>query len=136
MMFSDIRIIDEIGVNERTIVSWYNKVSKAFSFGIFHISEQPNIQSKLSAYTNWGYLVYIAPPIEDHVEAAEIYDLFLTDLIKEDYWFEDDSKFIIPDEMYEMAEDMGISLDKVEVVENTRPRLMLIKSEDLDETTI
>jgi hypothetical protein len=130
MMFPDIRIIDEIGVNERTIVSWYDKAVQAFSFGIFHISEQPNIQSKLSAYTNWGYLVYIAPPIEDHVEAAEVYDLFLMDLIKEDYWFEDDSEFIIPDEMYEMAEDMGINLDKEEVVVNTRTRLSLVKSEE------
>jgi hypothetical protein len=129
-MFPDIRIIDEIGVNERTIVSWYDKAVQAFSFGIFHISEQPNIQSKLSAYTNWGYLVYIAPPIEDHVEAAEVYDLFLMDLIKEDYWFEDDSEFIIPDEMYEMAEDMGINLDKEEVVVNTRTRLSLVKSEE------
>lgn len=131
MMFPDIRIIDEIGVNERTIVSWYDKAAKAFSFGIFHISDQPNIQSKLSAYTNWGYLVYIAPAIEDHKEAAEVYDLFLTDLIKGDNWFEDDSKFEIPDEMYEMAEDLGIKLDKPEVVENTRPRLTLVKSEDL-----
>jgi len=134
-MFPDIRIIDEIGVNERTIVSWYDKVAKAFSFGIFHISEQPNIQSKLSAYTNWGYLVYIAPAIEDHKEAAEVYDLFLTDLIKEDYWFEDDSKFIIPEEMLEMAKDLGIDLDKPEVVENTRPKFMLLKNEDTDDTT-
>jgi hypothetical protein len=130
-MFPDIRIIDEIGVNERTIVSWYDRAAKAFSFGIFHISDQPNIQSKLSAYTNWGYLVYIAPAIEDYTEAAEVYDLFLTDLIKEDYWFEDDSNFEVPEEMYEMAKDLGIELDKPEVKVNTRPRLTLVKSEEL-----
>lgn len=126
-MYSDIRIIDEIGVNERTIVSWYDRLSKKFSFGIFHISDQPNIQSKLSAYTTWGYLVYVAPPIEDHIEAAEVYDLFLNDLMKGDHWFEDDSKFEIPEEMYEMAKDLGIELDKPEVIVNTRPRLTLIK---------
>jgi hypothetical protein len=132
-MFSDIRIIDEIGVNERTIVSWYDKVAKAFSFGIFHISEQPNIQSKLSAYTSWGYLVYVASPIEDHKEAAEVYDLFLMDLIKEDYWFEDDSNFIVPEEMYEIAKDLGIELDKPEVKVNTRPKFVLIKNEAIND---
>jgi hypothetical protein len=132
-MFPDIRIIDEIGVNERTIVSWYDKAVKAFSFGIFHISKQPNIQSKLSAYTNWGYLVYIAPAIEDHVEAAEVYDLFLMDLIKEDYWFEDDSNFEIPQEMYEMAKDLGIDLDKPEVKVNTKPKFVLIKNEVIND---
>jgi hypothetical protein len=130
-MFIDIRIIDEIGVNERTIVSWYDRTAKAFQFGIFHISDQPNIQSKISAYTTWGYLIYIAPSIQDHVEAAEVYDLFLKDLLKGDYWFEDDSNFIITDEIKEMAKDLGIEIeDKPATI--TRPKLTLVKSEEFD----
>lgn len=129
-MFSDIRIIDEIGVNERTIVSWYDKVAKAFSFGIFHISDQPNIQSKVSAYTTWGYLTYIAPPIEDHVEAAQVYDLFLTDMIKGNHWFEDDSNFIITDDILEIAKDLGVDIDNLEKKGHTRPKFTLIKNEE------
>lgn len=135
-MLPDVRIIDEIGVNERTIVSWYDKTAKAFSFGIFHISDRPNIQAKLSVYTNWGYLVYIAPPIEDHVEAAEVYDLFLTDLLKANYWFEDDSNFIVPEEFQHLMEDVQKGLDNLEPRVKTKPRLTLIKPEEPNETTI
>lgn len=129
-MFSDIRIIDEIGVNERTIVSWYDREAKAFQFGIFHISDQPNIQSKISAYTTWGYLVYIGHPIQDPSEAAQVYDLFLTDLIKGDNWFEDDSNFIITDEIKQIAKDLGIEIEEKPAT-TTRPKLKLIKTEDL-----
>jgi hypothetical protein len=98
-MYPDIRIIDEIGVNERTIVSWFDRVDQTFGFGIFHISEQPNVQAKLSTYTNWGYLVYNAPKIKDPSEAATVYDLYLKDIIAGNNWFEDDSHFEIPEDL-------------------------------------
>ncbi len=127
MIFPDIRIIDEIGVNERTIVSWYDKADQTFGFGIFHISEQPNVQAKLSAYTNWGYLVYNAPKIEDPTEAAEVYDLFLKDIIAGNNWFEDDSKFIIPEDLQYLLEDTQKSLDEMDKPKDNRPRLFIVK---------
>jgi hypothetical protein len=132
----DIRIIDELGINERTIVSWYDKATQDFGFGIFHISEQPNVVSKISLYTMWGYLVYTAPPIKDHAEAAEVYDLFLTDLIKGDYWFEDDSNFEIPEELQHLMEDVQKGLDKLEPRVDARTKLTLVKTEEVNETTI
>lgn len=129
-MYPDIRIIDEIGVNERTIVSWFDKTDQTFGFGIFHISEQPNIQAKLSIYTNWGYLVYNAPKIKDHIEAAEVYDLFLTDIIAGNHWFEDDNNFIIPEDLQYLLEDTQKSLDEIGKPKDNRPRLVLVKTEE------
>ena len=132
----DIRIIDEIGINERTIVSWYDKATQDFGFGIFHISEQPDVVSKISLYTMWGYLVYTDPPIKDHTEAAEVYDLFLTDLLKGDHWFEDDSNFEIPEELQHLMEDVQKGLDKLEPRVDARAKLTLVKTEEINETTI
>lgn len=133
MIPPDIRIIDEIGINERTIVSWYDKSTQDFGFGIFHISDQPNVISKISKYTMWGYLVYTAPPIADHAEAATVYDLFLTDLLKGDYWFEDDSNFEIPEELRHLMVDTQKGLDNLEPRVNTKPKLTLVKTGDIDE---
>lgn len=127
----DIRIIDEIGINERTIVSWYDKATQDFGFGIFHISDKPNVISKISAYTMWGYLVYTAPPIKDPAEAAEVYDLFLNDLLAGNHWFEDDSNFEIPLDLQYLMEDTQKELDKLEPRVNTRPKLTLVKMEKL-----
>lgn len=130
MMFPDIRIIDEIGINERTIVSWFDRADQTFGFGIFHISEQPNVQAKLSAYTNWGYLVYNAPKIKDPTEAAEVYDLYLKDIIAGNYWFENDKYFIIPEELQHLMEDTQKSLDSLDKKDHTRPKLVLIKNDE------
>lgn len=130
MTFPDIRIIDEIGVNERTIVSWFDRADQTFGFGIFHISEQPNVQAKLSVYTNWGYLVYNAPKIKDPAEAAEIYDLYLKDILAGNYWFEDDKYFNIPEDLQYLMEDTQKSLDSLNEKAQTRPKLVLVKNDE------
>lgn len=125
---TDIRIIDEIGVNERTIVSWYDRYNKSFSFGIFHISDRPNVLSKILEYTQWGYWIYIAPPIEDHVEASQVYDLFLKDLLAGNNWFEDDANFETPEEFQHLLEDVKKSINEID--KNNKPRhLVLVKDE-------
>ncbi len=131
MLPMDIRIIDEIGINERTIVSWYDRLSKSFSFGIFHISDQPNVISKITPYSIWGYTVYVAPPIEDHIEASEVYNLFLKDLMDGNNWFEDDTKFEIPKDLEYLMEDTKKSLDEIDNGSKVRPKLVLIKNEEL-----
>lgn len=133
----NIRLIDEISLNERTIVSWFDKVEKTFTFGIFHIQDQPNTLSQLMPYSMWGFLTFVAQPIADHAEAAEVYQLYLNDMLAGNNWWEDDSHFIIPDEVKALLkQQIDEEVDNVtkqwdtEVTAKIKPNLTLIKTEE------
>ena len=97
-MLDDLRLIESIGVNERTIVSWFDRSNKTFNFGIFHLTDQPNYISKLSSLTEYGYLTYVGYPLVDHKEASTVYLLYLEDLMKGNNLWEEDKNFHIPEE--------------------------------------
>lgn len=128
MIFYDIRIVEEISCNERTIVSWYDIAQKKFSFGIFNFTDQPNVMSKLSVESHWGWTVYLSEPMENPTEASEVFSLFLKDILEENYWFEDDSNYLIPDEFKHLVVEKPV--DKPDEVRHNRPKFTLIKNED------
>jgi hypothetical protein len=126
-MFDGLRLIDSIGVNERTIVSWFDTVTKTFNFGIFHLTEQPNYISKLSGLTEYGYLTYIGYPLEKPDEASEVYMLFLKDLLDYKNWWEEDANVYISDGFKQaleshfnvkpMEEDIGTTVRKFTLIQ-------------------
>jgi len=130
----NVRLIDTISINERTIVSWFDLYDKDFSFAIYHLTDQPNTLSKLMPYCMWGYMTYVAPPIADPGEASEVYSLYLKDLIANKNWWEDDSHFVISDETKALLKkeiDKTVDLyresmdtDEVEVI---KPTLTLVE---------
>lgn len=127
MIEDNLRMIDSIGVNERTIVSWFDTNDKSFNFGIFHLTEQPNYISKLSGVTEYGYLTYVGAPLIDHIEAADVYSLFLEDLISYNNWWEDDVNIYISEEMRrDLDEKFGVDKAKISDIVD-KPSLRLIK---------
>lgn len=131
-MLDDLRLIDSIGINERTIVSWFDKVDKSFNFGIFHLTDQPNYISKLSGLTEYGYLTYVGYPLEDHNEAAEVYMLYLNDLLGYNNWWENDENLVISDGAKQQLEDKFGSVDKSkesDTIEKVTRRFTLIQGD-------
>lgn len=127
MIEYNLRMIDSIGVNERTIVSWFDTNDKSFNFGIFHLTEQPNYISKLSGITEYGYLTYVGSPLVDYIEAADVYSLFLEDLINFNNWWEDDTNIYISEKMRrDLDEKFGVDKAKISDIV-AKPSLRLIK---------
>lgn len=127
----EIRLIQEIAYKGRTILTWYNQTKKLFSLTIFNYRDQPNIVAKLSTLTNWGYPTYHGEESEDHAEGAEISALFIEDLLKENYWWENDANFFIPEETWKLLEEVTGEVRGVqEDLTIKRPKLTLIKNEE------
>lgn len=137
----NVRLIDTLSFNESTIVSWFDTVDRDFSFAIYHLTDQPNILSQLMPYCMWGYMTYVAIPIADYKEAAEVYELFLKDLLAGNNWWENDNNFIIPEEAKEalkkkIQEELDEEIDLYgkqcnnELAAKIKPNLTLIKTEE------
>lgn len=126
-----IRLIQEIAYKGRTILTWYNETKKVFSLTIFNYKDQPNIVSKLSVLTSWGYPTYHGEESEDYKEGAEISTLFIEDLLKENFWWENDANFFIPEETWKLLEEVTGEVRGVqEDLTIKRPKLILIKNEE------
>lgn len=122
-MMEDLRLIDSLGINHRTIVTWYDKIDKSFNFGIFNLFEQPNYIAKLTQPTEYGYLTYIGTPLKEPEEASKLHQLFLNDLLADNNWWEDDSKIFISNELKQLLESK-FKLDKQDKPDKVKLRLI------------
>ena len=133
-----IRLVEEMSFNDRTIVTWFDMYTKKFQFALFHISDQPNTPSKASPYSMWGFTTFVSQQIEDPKEMAEVTALFVTDLLAEDFWWEDDENLVLTDDIVAKAEAMQKELDNEEVNEDTeldkpkRANLTLVVNNESD----
>lgn len=75
-------------MNDRTIVTYENLSKNNFIIVIFHYNEQPNETSRNSHYTTWGYPTFGLDFEGSKEEFLEIVDMYVDDLIHENYWWE------------------------------------------------
>lgn len=86
---SERKLLEQITINERSLVAWYEIDTKSISLMLFHYDEQPNPLSKLSPYTTWGYLTRSEEKMMSEKEAAEVVSLYLKDIKEENFWWEE-----------------------------------------------
>ena len=84
------KLLEQITINDRTLICWYNPDDKIISLSLFHLTEQPNEISKKSPYTTWGYVTYLTTNMMSVSEAAEVVSLYLKDIENENAWWEID----------------------------------------------
>jgi len=82
------KLLEEITINDRTLIAWYNPNDSIISLVITHLFEQPNELSKRSPYSNWGYITHMETNMYTCAEAAEVVSLYLQDMEKDNAWWE------------------------------------------------
>lgn len=82
------KLLEQISINERTLVATYDIANKSISMVLFHLTEQPNQISKLAAESTWGYTTHFVDKMMTEKEAAEVVGLFLKDIENENFWWE------------------------------------------------
>lgn len=82
------KLLEEISINDRTLIAWYNPNDGIISLILAHLDEQPNELSRKSPYTTWGYITHFVTAMYTCKEAAEVVGLYLKDLEGENYWWE------------------------------------------------
>lgn len=82
------KILEQVSINDRTLLVWINPNDSIISMMLGHISERPNVLSLKSPYTTWGYITHIVSNISSTKEAAEVAGFYLKDLEQENYWWE------------------------------------------------
>ena len=85
---SERKLLEQVTINERSLVAWYEVDTESISLMLFHYDEQPNALSKLSPYTTWGYLTRAEEKMMTEKEAAEVVGLYLKDMEQENFWWE------------------------------------------------
>lgn len=85
------KLLEEITINDRSLVCWYNPKDSIISLSLFHLTDQPNEISRLSPYTTWGYITHMETNMLTSREAAEVVSLYLKDLENDKIWWEVDS---------------------------------------------
>lgn len=90
MDLGHFKLLENITINDRSIVVWYNEQDKSFNLMLFHLTDQPNELSKRSPYTTWGYPTGMLNTLNSESEAAEVVSLYIQDIEKEDFWWEYD----------------------------------------------
>jgi hypothetical protein len=81
-------LLEQCSINDRTILCYYNSNIKQSGIIIFNLTEQPNSLSKKSVYSTWGYVTYCVFKLNTLAEAAEVYGLYLQDMEKDNFWWE------------------------------------------------
>ena len=84
------KCLEQISINDRSLVCWYDTENQRIGVCLFHLHNKPNLISKKSLYTTWGYITHVVDNINDEKEAAEVVGLYLQDIEKENYWWEND----------------------------------------------
>jgi hypothetical protein len=82
------KLLEEFTFNDRTLVAWYNDDTSNISLILTHLTDQPNELSKRSPYTTWGYVTWMVSEMKTCQEAAEVVSLYLQDIEKENWWWE------------------------------------------------
>jgi hypothetical protein len=84
------KLLEQITINDRSLICWYNPNDGVISLSLFHLTDQPNELSKKSPYSTWGYVTYLVTNMMTSVEAAEVVGLYLKDIENENAWWEKD----------------------------------------------
>ena len=82
------KLLEEITVNDISLIAWYNPNDGVISLSLFNLIEQPNALSKRSPYTTWGWVTYMASQMTTTKEAAEVVGLYLKDIENNNIWWE------------------------------------------------
>lgn len=82
------KLLEQVTINDRTLVAWYNPNDGVISLCMFHLVDQPNELSRRSPYTTWGYVTHFETAMYTSKEAAEVVSLYLQDIEKENFWWE------------------------------------------------
>ena len=86
---SERKLLEQITINDRSLVAWYEMDTESISLMLFHYDERPNDLSKLSPYTTWGYLTRSEEKMMSEAEAAEVVSLYLQDIENQNFWWEE-----------------------------------------------
>ena len=86
------KLLEERTFNDRTLLAFYSPNLSSISLFITHLFEQPNELSLRSPYTTWGYVTHFVSGMYTSKEAAEVVSLYLQDMEKENYWWENDKR--------------------------------------------
>jgi len=86
----NVKLLEEISINDRTIISWYDADFDKYSIIIFHLYEQPNAMAKQCECSTWGYPTHLITNISTMYEAVEVFTLFLKDFESQNYWWENE----------------------------------------------
>ncbi len=84
------KLLEQITINDRSLVCYYNPDSSVISLFLFHLTDQPNKLSKNSIYTTWGYVTHFETKMYTPEEAAEVVSLYLQDIENDVFWWEED----------------------------------------------
>ena len=82
------KLLEEFTFNNRTLIAWYNPNDGIISLLLTHLTDQPNELSRRSPHTAWGYVTYMVSGIYTCNEAADVVSLYVKDIEKENYWWE------------------------------------------------
>jgi hypothetical protein len=82
------KLLEQVSINDRSLVCWYNPNDGVISLSLFHLTEQPNEISKRSPYTTWGFVTGMVSGMYTEREAAEVVSLYLQDIERENFWWE------------------------------------------------
>lgn len=82
------KLLEQVSINDRTLIAWYNPEDGIISLMIGHLTDQPNELSKRSPYTTWGYITHVVTGVYTCEEAGNVVSLYLQDMESEKYWWE------------------------------------------------
>ena len=83
---NDIKLLEQITINDRSLVATYDKKKKNFQMTIFHLTEKPTNMPIVES--TWGFVRLFVDKMLTTKEAAEVVGLYMKDIENENYWWE------------------------------------------------
>ena len=83
------KLLEQISINERSLVASYDCNEKTINLVLFNLTEQPNKISKSAPKSTWGYATHFVDKMMTEKEAAEVVGLYLKDIENENFWWEE-----------------------------------------------
>lgn len=84
------KLLEQVTINDRTLIAWYNPEDSVISLMLFHLTDQPNEISKKSPYTTWGYVTRAESNIYSCEEASDVVSLYIGDIKNNNFWWENE----------------------------------------------
>jgi len=82
------KLLEQITINYRTLIAWYNPDDSVISLMVSHLTDQPNELSRRSPCTTWGYVTHMVTGMYTCEEAGNVVSLYLQDIESDNYWWE------------------------------------------------
>ena len=83
-----IKVIEDHSCNDRSLIAFHSEQMNCYCIILFHLTDRPNELSQTSPYTSWGYYNHGVRNIQTEKELKEIIELYLKDIITNNYWWE------------------------------------------------